>query len=124
MTTNCIIPVKDSYKNRIYTTGMTGYPGIEHIPNRKDNNPKDFSNIITQAKKCPPPTEIEKGVIIGGFAHNQVISLADKILEAIKNGDIKRFIVMGGCDGRFQDRKYYTQVVMQLPKNTIILTAG
>ncbi|MBN2479922.1 MAG: hydroxylamine reductase [Parachlamydiales bacterium] len=124
MTTNCIIPVKDSYKNRIFTTGMAGYPGVEHIPDRKKNNQKDFSKIIELAKTCPSPIQIEEGEIIGGFAHNQVIKLADKIVESIKSKDIKRFIVMGGCDGRLPDRKYYTKLAEKLSKDTIILTAG
>lgn len=124
MTTNCIIPVKDSYKDRIFTTGMTGYPGIEHIPDREDGKTKDFSGIIELAKKCDPPTEIETGELIGGFAHNQVLALADKIVDAVKSGAIKRFIVMAGCDGRQKGRNYYTEVAEQLPKDTIILTAG
>jgi hydroxylamine reductase len=124
MTTNCIIPVKDSYKDRIFTTGMVGYPGVEHISDRKDGKTKDFSEIIEMAKKCDPPTEIETGEIIGGFAHNQVLALADKIVDAVKSGAIKRFIVMAGCDGRQKARSYYTEVAEQLPKDTIILTAG
>ena len=124
MTTNCIIPVKDSYKNRIFTTGMAGYPGVEHIPDREDGKVKDFSKIIELAKKCDPPTEIEIGELIGGFAHNQVLALADKIVDAVKSGAIKRFIVMAGCDGRQKGRNYYTEVAEQLPKDTIIMTAG
>jgi hydroxylamine reductase len=124
MTTNCIIPVKDSYKDRIFTTGMAGYPGVKHISDRKDGKAKDFSEIIELAKKCDPPTEIETGEIIGGFAHNQVFALADKIVDAVKSGAIKRFIVMAGCDGRQKVRSYYTEVAEQLPKDTIILTAG
>ena len=124
MTTNCIIPVKDAYKDRIFTTGMAGYPEVEHIPDREDGKVKDFSEIIELAKKCDPPTEIEKGVLIGGFAHNQVLALADKVVAAVKSGAIKRFIVMAGCDGRQKGRNYYTEVAEQLPKDTIIMTAG
>jgi hydroxylamine reductase len=124
MTTNCIIPVKDAYKDRIFTTGMAGYPGVEHIPDREDGKVKDFSEIIELAKKCDSPTEIEKGELIGGFAHNQVLALADKIVDAVKSGAIKRFIVMAGCDGRQKGRNYYTEVAEQLPKDTIIMTAG
>ncbi len=124
MTTNCIIPVKDSYKDRIFTTGMVGYPGIKHIPDREDGKQKDFSRIIELAKKCQPPTQIEEGEIVAGFAHNQVLALADKIVEAVKSGAIKRFIVMAGCDGRHPTRKYFTEVAENLPKNTVILTAG
>ncbi len=124
MTTNCIIPVKDSYKNRIFTTGMTGYPGIPHIADRKDGGKKDFSEIIAIAKKCQSPVEIEKGEIVGGFAHAQVFALADKVVEAVKNGAIKRFVVMAGCDGRMKSRSYFTDVAEQLPEGTIILTAG
>ena len=124
MTTNCIIPVRDSYKNRIFTTGMTGYPEVKHIPDRRGGKEKDFSEIIEMAKKCDPPSEIENGEITIGFAHNQVIALADKIVEAVKKGAIKRFIVMAGCDGRHKTRNYYTEVAENLPKDTIILTAG
>ena len=124
MTTNCIIPVKDSYKDRIFTTGLVGYPGVKHIFNRKGAGEKDFSEIIELAKKCLPPTEIETGELIGGFAHNQVLALADKIVNAVKSGAIKRFIVMAGCDGRQKGRNYYTEVAKQLPKDTIIMTAG
>lgn len=124
MTTNCIIPVKDSYKDRIFTTGMTGYPGVEHIPEPADGTPKDFSEIIALAKKCKPPVEIEKGEIVGGFAHDQVMKLADKVVEAVKSGAIKRFVVMAGCDGRFKTRSYFTEVAESLPEDTVILTAG
>ena len=124
MTTNCIIPVKDSYKDRIFTTGMAGYPGVKHIPDRKNGKSKDFSEIIELAKKCPPPEEIETGTIMGGFAHNQVLALADKVVEAVKSGAIKRFIVMAGCDGRHKTRSYYTEVAEKLPPDTVILTAG
>lgn len=124
MTTNCIIPVKDSYKDRIFTTGMTGYPGVKHIPDRSDGGQKDFSEIIELAKKCAPPTEIETGHIIGGFAHNQVLAAADKVVEAVKSGAIKRFIVMAGCDGRHKQRSYFTDVARNLPEDAVILTAG
>jgi hydroxylamine reductase len=124
MTTNCIIPVKDSYKDRIFTTGMAGYPGVKHIPDRNEGGKKDFSEIIELAKKCQPPKEIETGEIVGGFAHNQVIALADKVVEAVKSGAIKRFIVMAGCDGRQKNRSYFTEVAQALPKDTVILTAG
>ncbi len=124
MTTNCITPVQDSYKDRIFTTGMAGYPGVKHISDRKDGQPKDFSEIIALAKKCPAPQEIEKGEIIGGFAHNQVLALTGKIVEAVKSGAIKRFIVMAGCDGRHPSRKYFTEVAQSLPEDTVILTAG
>ena len=124
MTTNCIIPVKDSYKNRIFTTGIVGYPGIEHIPDRKDGKPKDFSKLVELAKSCPPPTEIETGKIVGGFAHNQVLALADKVVGAIKSGAIKRFVVMAGCDGRHKERDYFTRVAEALPEDAVILTAG
>lgn len=119
MTTNCIVPPKDSYKNRLFTTGSAGYPGCKHI-----GDDKDFSEIIELAKTCKPPVEIESGEIVGGFAHNQVLALADKIVEAIKNKDIKRFVVMGGCDGRAKSRNYYTDFAKALPKDTVILTAG
>jgi len=124
MTTNCIIQVKDSYKDRIFTTGMTGYPGVKHIPDRQDGGAKDFSEIIELAKKCDPPVEIETGEIVGGFAHSQVLELADKIVDAVKSGSIKRFVVMAGCDGRQKGRSYYTGVAQELPKDAIILTAG
>ncbi|MBL0717435.1 MAG: hydroxylamine reductase [Desulfosarcina sp.] len=126
MTTNCIIPMKknNTYQNRIFTTGMTGYPGVKHIQDRQEGGSKDFSEIIELAKKCTPPTEIETGKIVGGFAHNQVIALADKVVAAVKAGAIKRFVVMAGCDGRQKSRSYYTEVAEKLPKDTIILTAG
>jgi len=124
MTTNCIIPVKDSYKDRIFTTGMTGYPGIKHIADRPDGGTKDFSEIIELAKKCEAPKEIETGEIVGGFAHNQVLALADKVVEAVKSGAIKRFVVMAGCDGRQKPRSYFTEVAEGLPEGTVILTAG
>ncbi|HHV98359.1 MAG TPA: hydroxylamine reductase [Clostridiaceae bacterium] len=124
MTTNCLVPPKDSYKDRVYTTGVVGYPGVKHIPDREDGKAKDFSEIIEHAKKCAPPVEIEKGEIIGGFAHNTVISLADKVIEAVKSGKIKRFFVMAGCDGRMKSREYYTEFAKKLPQDTVILTAG
>ena len=124
MTTNCIIPVKDSYKDRIFTTGMTGYPEVKHIPDRSEGGVKDFSEIIELAKKCDSPVEIETGEIVGGFAHNQVLELADKVVDAVKSGAIKRFVVMAGCDGRHKTRNYYTDVAQELSKDTVILTAG
>ena len=123
MTTNCIVPPKDSYKDRMYTTGAAGYPGCKHIPGGIGEK-KDFSAIIEHAKKCAPPTEIETGEIIGGFAHAQVFALADKVVEAVKSGAIKKFVVMGGCDGRAKSREYYTEFAKALPKDTVILTAG
>jgi hydroxylamine reductase len=126
MTTNCIIPIKDdnSYKSRIYTTGMAGYPGVNHIADRVGTAAKDFSAIIQQAKNCTSPQEIETGTIVGGFAHNQVLALADKVVDAVKSGSIKRFVVMAGCDGRQKGRGYFTEVAEQLPADTVILTAG
>lgn len=123
MTTNCIVPPKESYKDRLYTTGATGYPGCKHITGGYGEK-KDFSQIIEHAKKCPPPTEIENGEIYGGFAHAQVVLLADKIVEAVKSGAIKKFVVMAGCDGRAKSREYYTEFAKALPKDTVILTAG
>ncbi len=123
MTTNCIVPPKNSYKDRLFTTGATGYPGCKHI-NGGIGEQKDFSEIIAMAKGCQPPTEIENGEIIGGFAHNQVLSLADKIVDAVKTGAIKKFVVMAGCDGRAKSRSYYTDFAKALPKDTVILTAG
>ena len=124
MTTNCITPVQESYRNRIFTTGMAGYPGVPHIADRQNGKPKDFSSIIELAKKCPPPEELENGEVIGGFAHNQVLSLADAIIDAVKTGAIRRFIVMAGCDGRQKSREYFTEVAEKLPPDTVILTAG
>ena len=123
MTTNCIIPTKASYVTRMYTTNAAGHPGCVHIEADKDGH-KDFSAIIAQAKTCPPPQEIETGKIIGGFAHAQVFALADKVVEAVKSGAIKKFIAMGGCDGRQGARSYYTDFAQALPKDTVILTAG
>jgi hydroxylamine reductase len=124
MTTNCITPVKDSYRDRIFTTNAVGYPGITHIPDRPEGGKKDFTQVIELAKTCPPPTELETGQITGGFAHHQVLQLADKIVEAVKSGAIKRFVVMAGCDGRHNSRSYFTEVAQELPKDTVILTAG
>jgi len=126
MTTNCIVPMKKSntYKERIYTTAMAGYPGVAHIPERVNGNPKDFSAIIEQAKGCKPPEEIETGTIVGGFAHDQVLALADKVVEAVKSGAIKRFVVMAGCDGRQKGRDYFTDIAQNLPRDAVILTAG
>lgn len=123
MTTNCIVPPKDSYKDRLYTTGAAGYPGCKHIPGGIGEQ-KDFSAIIEQAKHCPAPAEIETGEIVGGFAHAQVLALADKIVDAVKSGAIKKFVVMAGCDGRAKSREYYTEFAKALPKDTVILTAG
>lgn len=120
MTTNCIVTPKQSYKDRIYTTGLVSFDGCKHI----EGEEKDFSQVIEQAKKCLPPKEIETGEIIGGFAHEQVFALKDKIVEAVKSGAIKKFVVMGGCDGRSTKRDYYTEFAKNLPKDTIILTAG
>jgi len=124
MTTNCIVPPKASYKDRMYTTGATSVEGVKHIADGKNGKAKDFSEVIAHAKKCKPPVEIEKGEIIGGFAHNQVLALADKVVEAVKSGAIKRFFVMAGCDGRMKSRNYYTEFAKALPKDTVILTAG
>ena len=123
MTTNCIVPPADSYKNRLYTTGAAGFPGCKHIPGEIGQE-KDFSAIIAHAKRCAPPTEIETGEIVGGFAHAQVLALADKIIETVKSGAIKKFVVMAGCDGRAKSRDYYTEFAKALPKDTVILTAG
>ena len=123
MTTNCIVPPKDSYKDRLYTTGAAGYPGCKHISGEIGEE-KNFSAIIEQAKHCAPPEEIERGEIIGGFAHNQVLALADDIVTAVKSGAIRKFVVMAGCDGRMKSRNYYTDFAKALPKDTVILTAG
>ena len=125
-TTNCIVPPRRNatYTDRVYTTGSTGFDGFKHIENRKDGQPKDFSALIEHAKKCAPPKEMETGTIIGGFAHNQVLALADKIIEAIKSGAIRKFVVMSGCDGRMNSRSYYTEFAEKLPKDVIILTSG
>lgn len=123
MTTNCIVPPKDSYKDRLWTTGATGFPGCKHISGTYGEK-KDFSEIIEQAKTCKAPTEIETGSIVGGFAHEQVFALADSVVEAVKSGAIKKFVVMAGCDGRAKSRNYYTEFAKALPKDTVILTAG
>ena len=125
MTTNCIVTPLPSYKDRVYTTGAAGFEGLKHIESHTGKeSDKDFTPIIEHAKKCEAPKEIESGFIVGGFAHNQVLSLKDKIAEAVKSGAIKRFIVMGGCDGRHKEREYYTEFAKKLPKDTVILTAG
>ena len=123
-TTNCIVPPRESYKERVYTTGASGFAGCVHIPDRKPGQKKNFAQIIEHAKNCKPPVEIEKGKIVGGFAHNQVLALADKVVEAVKSGAIKKFVVMAGCDGRMKSRNYYTEFAKALPDNTVILTAG
>ncbi|MEW8973548.1 MAG: hydroxylamine reductase [Tissierellaceae bacterium] len=123
-TTNCIVPPKASYADRVYTTGSSGYPGFKHIPDRVDGRAKDFTELIEHAKRLPAPTEIERGTIVGGFAHAQVFTLADKIVDAVKSGAIKKFFVMAGCDGRMKSRNYYTDFAAALPKDTVILTAG
>lgn len=126
LTTNCLVPLKkeNTYLDRLFTTGVVSYPGAKHIPDRPKGGKKDFSVIVEMAKKCASPKEIEKGKIVGGFAHNQVMALADKVVEAVKSGAIKRFVVMAGCDGRFRSRDYYTEVASNLPNDTVILTAG
>jgi len=126
LTTNCLIPVRkeNTYLDRLFTTGAVNYPGAHHIADRETGGAKDFSPVIAQAKTCPPPEEIESGAIVGGFAHNQVLALADKIIEAVKSGAIKRFIVMAGCDGRHKTRSYSTEVARNLPRDSVILTAG
>ena len=123
MTTNCIVPPADSYKDRLWTTGAAGYPGCRHIDGAYGET-KDFSAIIEQAKTCPAPQEIESGQIVGGFAHEQVFALADKIVEAVKSGAIRKFVVMAGCDGRMKSREYYHDFAERLPKDVVILTAG
>jgi len=126
LTTNCLVPLKkeNTYLDRLFTTGVVAYLGAKHIEDRQEGGKKDFSEVIEMAKRCSPPTEIERGKIIGGFAHNQVLALADKIIDAVKSGAIKRFVVMAGCDGRQNTRSYYTEVAEQLPKDAVILTAG
>lgn len=123
MTTNCIVPPLDSYKDRMYTTGAAGYPGCTHIE-EDENGKKDFSAIIEHAKRCSAPAQLEEGEIVGGFAHAQVLALADKVVDAVKSGAIKKFVVMAGCDGRAKSRSYYTDFAKALPKDTVILTAG
>ena len=126
LTTNCLVPLKkdNTYLDRLFTTGVVGYAGAKHIPERAEGGAKDFSEMIQLAKKCESPIEIETGKIIGGFAHNQGLALADKVVDAVKSGAIKRFVVMAGCDGRQKNRSYYTEVAENLPKDTVILTAG
>ncbi len=126
LTTNCLVPLKknNTYLDRLFTTGVVGYEGAVHIADRPSGGTKDFSALIEKAKTCPTPVEIETGTIVGGFAHNQVIALADKVVDAVKSGAIKRFVVMAGCDGRQKGRSYYTEVAENLPKDTVILTAG
>lgn len=124
MTTNCLVPPKESYKDRVYTTGNVGFSGLTHIADREPGKAKDFSPLIEHAKKCKPPQEIENGKIIGGFAHNTVLGLADKVVGAVKSGAIKKFIVMAGCDGRMKAREYYTEFAKRLPQDVVILTAG
>ncbi len=123
-TTNCLVPPDLDYKERIFGTGAVGFEGIKYIADRPDGGQKDFSEIIEMAKKCEPPVELEKGKIVGGFGHKQTLALADKVIDAVKSGAIKRFIVMAGCDGRHKSRSYYTEVAEKLPKDTVILTAG
>lgn len=123
LTTNCLVPPKASYQERIYTTGAVGFTGCKHI-DADENGHKDFSALIAHARQCPPPTELETGEIVGGFAHNQVLALADQVVSAVKNGQIRKFVVMAGCDGRANSRNYYTDFAKALPKDTVILTAG
>ena len=123
LTTNCLVPPKESYKDRIYTTGSVGFSGCKHIDGEIGET-KDFSAIIEHAKKCPPPTQLERGELVGGFAHHQVLALADKVVDAVKSGAIKKFVVMAGCDGRSPARNYYTDFAKALPQDTVILTAG
>ena len=126
LTTNCLVPLKknNTYLDRLFTTGVVGYEGAVHIADRPEGGVKDFSVLVEKAKACPAPIEIETGTIVGGFAHNQVLALADKVVDAVKSGAIKRFVVMAGCDGRQKGRSYYTEVAENLPKDTVILTAG
>jgi len=126
LTTNCLIPIKkdNTYLDRLFTTGVVNYPGAKHIEDRPEGGRKDFSRVIARAKTCNSPEEIESGKIVGGFAHNQVLALADKVIKAVKSGAIKRFVVMAGCDGRQKTRSYFTEVAENLPGDTVILTAG
>jgi len=124
LTTNCLVPPKDTYMDRLYTTGVVGFDGVKHIADRVDGQAKDFSALIEHAKTCPPPTEIETGEIVGGFAHHQVLALADQVVDAVKTGAIKRFFVMAGCDGRNKDRNYYSDFAGALSQESVILTAG
>ncbi len=124
MTTNCIVPPRDSYKAKLFTTGMAGYPGCQHIADRPNGGKKDFTALIAAARASQPPRELEKGTIVGGFAHHQVFALADKVVAAVKSGAIKKFVVMAGCDGRHKERSYFTDVAQALPLDAVILTAG
>lgn len=124
MTTNCITPVRDGYRDRLFTTGMAGYPGVAHIPDRRPGRPKDFSRLVELARKCRPPQALESGEIVVGFAHDQVERLADKVVAAVRSGKIRRFVVMGGCDGRMKSREYFTDLAKALPADTVILTSG
>jgi len=124
MTTNCLVPPEDSYRDRVYTTNTVAFPGLTHIPDRENGRQKDFSRIIEHAKRCPPPEELEAGTIPGGFAHGTVLSVMDTIVDAVKSGAIRRFFVMAGCDGRHKSRNYYTELAKRLPEDTVILTAG
>ena len=123
MTTNCLVPPKDSYKDRVFTANAVGFPDCKHIKTDA-NGHKDFSSVIQMAKQCSAPTQLEQGEIVGGFAHEQVFALADKVVEAVKSGAIRKFVVMAGCDGRMKSRDYYTEFAKALPKDTVILTAG
>ncbi len=126
LTTNFLIPIKKNNTDldRLFTTGVVNYPGAKHVANRPAGGAKDFSAVVERARKCAPPQEIESGKIVGGFAHNQVLDLADKVIDAVKSGAVKRFVVMAGCDGRQKSRSYFTEVAENLPKDTVILTAG
>ena len=124
LTTNCLVPPKSSYKDRLYTTSVVGFEGVKHVPDRVAGQAKDFSMLIAKAKECSAPTEIETGELVGGFAHHQVIALADKVVDAVQTGSIKRFFVMAGCDGRAKGRSYYADFAQALPQETVILTAG
>jgi len=124
MTTNCLVPPKESYRDRVFTTGNVAFAGLKQIADRESGGHKDFSAVIEMAKGCDAPTQIEDGTIVGGFAHNQVLALADKVVDAVKSGAIKKFVVMAGCDGRRKDRQYYTEFAEKLPQDTVILTAG
>jgi hydroxylamine reductase len=126
LTTNCLVPLKkeNTYLDRLFTTGVVGYPDARHIADRPAGGMKDFSEIIARAKRCASPKEIENGTIVGGFAHHQVLALADKVVAAVKSGAIRRFVVMAGCDGRQKSRSYFTEVAENLPRDTVILTAG
>ncbi|MBN2415300.1 hydroxylamine reductase [bacterium] len=124
MTTNCLVPPADSYRDRVFTTGVVGFEGLRHIPEPEEGGEKDFSEVISLAKTCDPPVELESGTLVGGFAHHQVLALADRVVEAVKSGAVKRFVVMAGCDGRHKERDYFTRVAGELPDDTVILTAG